>query len=54
MAETVAELIEVAVDLACPPGGEGDEAELRINAIEQFFDLRIDHRVERASGHRVS
>ena len=51
MAKAIAQLIEIAVDLARPTGRQRDQTELRVNAIEQLLDLGIDHRVERASGH---
>src|SRR5829696_1477789 len=47
VAEALAELVEVRVDVACPAGGERHEAELRVDAVEQPLDRRGHHRVVR-------
>ena len=52
--ETIAQLVEVAVDLSRTASGQGDEGELRIDAIEELLDLRVDHGVERTRGHLKS
>ena len=43
----ITQMVEIAVDLACPPSGERHEPELGIGGIEETFDGGIHHRVVR-------
>src|SRR3954452_15996304 len=45
VAEALAELVEVGVDVARPAGGEGDKPELGVDPPEELLDRRGHHRV---------
>jgi hypothetical protein len=45
VAEAVTELAEVRVDLTSTARGEGDQAELGIDRIEELLDRRVHHGV---------
>ena len=52
MTETLAQLVEVRVDLSRAVRPERDEAEFRVDALEQVFDFRVDHGVVLTSHFR--
>ena len=45
MPETVTELVEVGVDVARPTGGQRDQGELGVDAVEEVLDRRAHHGV---------
>ena len=49
--EPLTELVEVGVDVAGPPGGQRDQAELGVDPVEELLDRRVHHRVVRAFHH---
>ena len=51
VAEALTELVEVGVDVAGPAGGQRDQAELGVDAVEELLDRRVHHRVVRAFHH---
>src|SRR4051794_23305344 len=44
LAQSLAELVVVVVDLASPAGGQRDERELRVLALEEALDARLHQR----------